>query len=222
MSDVPDGIQDTGSLEAWESIVGQLHAHEFSRQEVFYIVTGIGQADAEMPEGDDLKTPTLCDAENGRLVLNPQSDYEIRVYHYYPNSAPTQSMHLVVESTSPLIRFSTPTKVPIDSPYDLKRFRFRTGGAVSEEFPVISVCSQHAGATATVAFGVDLLAIIRGQWQRFAWYGLSIGILIGLSPAVAAVANSALSDTQKVLITVLSLVAGIVAGEVAAFGLKKL
>ena len=94
----PDAVEESYKLSAWESIVEQLYGHEFAHDDVFYTVVGICDADGGLQESDDPKTmPHFVAADDGRLVLNAEKDYEIRAYHYHPKSAPTNRMSFAVE-----------------------------------------------------------------------------------------------------------------------------
>jgi len=119
--EVPDeamsSVVATDELNYWEKIVGQLaNRPDFKDESCFYMVDGL--YDVEKDEAHEIR--------NGVYDLKPSHEYELRIYHYLPTS-PTKTVYLHLRASKPSVEFmSNPVQV-IDSRYDMKRIRFRTG-----------------------------------------------------------------------------------------------
>ena len=107
----------------------------------------------------------------------------------------------------------------VDSEYDMKCVRFRTGRPTRQEQAILSVLhsEQHPEAEfRTLDFDVGLS--IAGSWQTLLAWGIVVGLLLAGQSIVGQVADLKLSATTLVLIQI---ALGLAAGIFAAFKLGK-
>jgi hypothetical protein len=219
-TDLKDGLEaisDRTDLAAWELIVGQLaERKQFGGTDLFYTITGIvsNQDSVDTAKGREVS------AANGRFEIAGNHEYELRVYHYHPKRSPAKTTSMEVIASSDAVRFSTPTAVAIDSPYDLKHFRYRAEGRVSKQHLVISVRVKQLENDGAVP-DTDLLLTVASEWLKHAGYGLIIGVALAVPQAMTVLGQQS-SGTTKAVGIVVAFVSCIIAGQVAAFGLRKL
>ena len=179
LSGNPTSIRNESELESWELVVDQLLAHEdFASEEVFYFVHGIRNGSGHLAEKKD-----------GRIVLDQPGDYALEVYHYYPKSELPRVSFFKVASSSPALRFWGGTVSAIDSPYDLKVFRFSADALLDSQRAVISLRKADSTA-ADSASGIDVPVTVKGQQFRFVGFGLLIGLSLASPQIVAALSNT--------------------------------
>jgi hypothetical protein len=196
-------------LEDWEKIVTQLVPHpELKDESCFYTVEGIFR----------VTSPTALLVKEGRYELSAGSEYELRVYHYYPKNPP-HTTRLTFTTTTQWITFTTNPVLDVDSRYDLKRARFRTGKPANREPAIVSVLRGVGSETPNLDF--DLLFLIRGVFWQTIGYGVILGLLLAGPQVVAALSNASLPANNVVLICATSGVIGLATGLFAAFGLKR-
>jgi len=166
-----------------------------------------------------LESNKAVQLKEGRYELASGTEYELRIYHYSPGGGPLNT-RLTLATSSPWLMFTTNPLLVLDSRYDLKRVRIKTGKPSSKEPAILSVLRSESG-TETPELQFDLQVAVR---SNFAWtllYGVVLGVLLGGPQIVAAFSNPALPRTNAYFISVMSGVSGLFAGIFAAFGLKK-
>jgi hypothetical protein len=203
-------VRRTEKLVDWEKIVGQLvERQEFSEETCFYTFQGI-----RSPESQATLT-----TKQGRYEFGPGREYELRIYHYYPKSAPL-SARITLATPSPWLAFTTNPVLVLDSRYDLKRVRVKAGKPSAKEHAVLSVLRDVPGSEAP-NLEFDVLILVRANFWRTIGYGIVLGILLAGPQIVAAFSNPALPRKNACFIAAASGVLGLLAGIFAAFGLKK-
>lgn len=127
-------ISKSKEIGDWEKTINELSRRaDFKGEPCFYIVTGLHLDN----EG------TALIYKNCGFDLSPRQKYEIRIYHYNPERVAGISL-LRFSSASTEITFITNPLLTIDSPYDLKKVRFKTGEPnVTEE----TFLSLYRGST---------------------------------------------------------------------------
>jgi hypothetical protein len=209
-SPAPVTVLRTEKLADWEKVVAQLaERQEFKDENSFYTFQGIC-----IPE-----SRALLPTKQGRYEFDPGREYEIRIYHYYPKNAPL-SARLTFTSTSPWLVFTTNPVLALDSRYDLKRVRVKAGKPSTKESAVLSVLRGVSEASAP-SLEFDLLILIRAIFWRTLAYGIVLGALLAGPQIVAAFSNPALTRPTACFVSAISGVLGLLAGILAAFGLKK-
>jgi len=210
VSTEPTSIVRSGGLDDWEKVVTQLAERpDFSDEESFYTMVGIN----EIPSRSGVS------ANKGRYEFDPGHEYEFTLYHFYPKDVPPRSRVTLV-TTSECLAFTTNPELQLDSRYDLKRARFKTGKPTKDADAWISVTRNRKDSQLPYV-DFDLLVRVRGVfWQTLA-YGVILGLLLAGPQIVAALANPNLPPSSIVLVCSTSGILGLVTGVFAAFGLKK-
>lgn len=94
------------------------------------------------------------DLRNGSASLKAGTRYELRVQHYHPGEQELQGGKLRLEASNSWVSFTDPTKV-IDSPYDEKLIRFRTGNPSEAEGGIIAFFQTGRSAEVMPAKGTS-------------------------------------------------------------------
>lgn len=132
------------SVEAWEALVRQLCTHaDFAAEPLFFVVEGMYERSRNGP----VRQRTI----QGEYRFKSDKDYSLCVFHLHPRrdnvAMPTSVGLMRVKFGEPQLTAITASALPVDSPYDLKYFRFRTGSVTREQFSsvVISVEGRESG-----------------------------------------------------------------------------
>jgi len=206
------GISRSAELDEWESIVCQLaQRKDFSEERCFYSVRGLYRAESDHP----------LPVKSQSYQLRPGTEYETRIYHFHPESEP-QEAWLRLAGSSRLITFTSSAVAFLDSRYDLKRVRFCTGTPKIRQKGVLSIYRGSGEPTAghgTWEFDMDIAV------KSVFWVTLLIAVLIGILLAaphvIATLSSQDLPIGDKIGIWIASALAGLAAGFLAAFGLRK-
>ncbi len=141
VSPVPEG---SPSVEAWEALIRQLCTHaDFATEPLFFVIEGVYQRSRSGP----LRQQTI----QGEYRFKSDKDYSLCVFHLHPrrdNIIMPKSVGLMrVKFGEPQLSGITESALPVDSPYDLKYFRFRSGSVTREQFSsiVIGVEAHETG-----------------------------------------------------------------------------
>ena len=172
-------VISTRDLGDWEKIVCQLLHHEdFKTENCFYMVEGLYEAEEEKK----------INMKFGSYHLKPSQEYEVRIYHFLPKIAPkTVSLRLSV--SRPSITFTTNCVQTIDSEYDMKRIRFKTGRPVLSEKSVLSVFRTNGDVSNEIeTMDFDIQLQTSGTWVLKLILGIVIGILLAAPHITAALA----------------------------------
>jgi hypothetical protein len=200
----------TSDLESWESLVSQLAPRpDFSTEMVFYTIEGMLKVGSQK----------RVDATSNKYKLGPNQQYELRIYHFHPTQGEPKTQ-LSLETTSELITLTTNPEVSLESRYDLKRVRLRTRGSPARESAVLTM-KRRPTSSSNWEWEFDLPVSIRGWFWRKFGLGALLGAFLAVSPIVAAYSNSKLSPHSQLVISIVSAVSSLLAGEVATFGLRR-
>lgn len=205
-------VISTRDLGDWEKIVCQLLQHEdFKTENCFYMIEGLYEAENE--EKINMKL--------GSYHLKPSQEYEVRIYHFLPRTA-KKTVSLRLSISRPSISFTTNCVLTIDSEYDMKHICFKTGRPALSEKSVLSVFRTNGDTgneIETTDFNIQLQTA--GTWVLKLILAIGIGILLAAPHITAALGNSQLSNMIKGIIVLVSVIASVLAGIIATFGLKR-
>jgi len=211
-SAAPVTVIRSANLADWERIVNQIAGYEeFASEKFFYTLQGVRR----LGSSKDLIP------YSGVFALDPGRHYECRIYHFQPRAAAEGTGLKLMSSDESLARFTTNTFLSIDSRYDLKRARLRTGRPARGEETVISV---HRVESDQGSFGIwdfDLPLRVSGTFWQTLVYGIVLGALLASPEVVGALSNPSLSSENQTVIVIVASVAGLFAGVLAAFGLRR-
>src|SRR4029077_5497309 len=125
----------------WQNVIELLaKSEDFAKEPFFFAVEGLYVRGQEQP----------CEAVDGEFVLRSELDHVIRLFHFHPDAdrlkMTTVAGAIKVDVSQPQIEAVTSPTLPVASPYDLKRFHFRTAASSAGRFASIVVrCLQDSG-----------------------------------------------------------------------------
>ena len=207
----PQSIQMSADVSMWEQVVTQISPRsDFSRETVFYVVEAIRSVSGHKKAG----------TKNGFFRLKPASTYEFEIYHFHPTSGVDKAF-LRLQAFGASVALTSNPRITMDSRYDVKRMRFTTSRPTAPEMAVLSVYrGGESNIEETKEPDFDIHLRIAGTWGRKLIVGVLFGVVLAAPNVCAALCNTGLDPKAISAIIVVSAVAGIVAGLIAAFGLK--
>lgn len=213
LTTVPERTLD--SVGMWEAVVTQLwQSPDFRQQPVFYSVKGLHVG----PIG----STTRETMSGGEFTLRTDKEYELRVLHWHPeaDSRPplTQGSKMLVTVESPQLRSITSPQLPLDSPYDVKTYKVRTGQSTKEEFSsfVVRIVDKD-GKPVENQPELFLPARIQPSYVKVGFVVLALAALLWLQQLVPLL----IKGTQDWATALSTLGLAILAAFVVVFGLKK-
>lgn len=114
-------------LVAWEDIVKELLTrNDFTqkKRDFFFHVNGISA----------VQSGAVLAPVDGEFRLRPSTEYELDIYHFYPKSDLPAAKSISLASSSDRLSLFSLQRAWIDSPYDLKSWRFKCEGDIREKF----------------------------------------------------------------------------------------
>lgn len=199
-------------LTEWESIVAQVAERaDFADENCFYTIEGLYFAGIE----------TAISLKDGYYDLNSGREYEVRIYHFHPKKAP-EGTRLSLATSTQWLTFTTNPELILDSRYDLKRVRLKTGRPLETENAVLTIRrADNISESELGNWEFDMLLRIKGSFRRIMVYGIILGALIAGPSIIATLSNPGLGAGSKIGISIASAIMGLCAGILVAFGLKK-
>lgn len=203
VADVP-GLAFSSDVGMFEEIVQQLAPlPDFEDDRFFYTVQGLVET------GDDAELPV----KDNTLELRPNRDYDLRLYHYHPTEGdPGSTLGATVSGTS--VSFTMTPDLVLDSPYDVKRFRFRTDSSISGDRGVFTL-RQKRESDEEWQWDFDLPFHLKRAFTRRVGLAVLIAVFLAIPPI-----TSAFSNNPRIVIPA-SAIFGLAAGLSAAFGIQR-
>lgn len=233
-SETPEGSQLTGhwcfessvgeqacqrgdSTEAWQQVIRQLWKRTDFNQELFFF-TVVGLYPRVASEPSEPVRP-----ESGEFILKSEKDYELRMFHFHPDGdshtmAKNAGM-LKVEVAKPHLESVTTPTLPVDSPYDLKAFHFRSARPNKVEFTsiVVRVENRTDGKPSESQPELYLPAKVKPSWFKSGLSMVLLAVLLFAQQYIAASAKGAVDLSS--LLALLALAIG--TALLVVFGLRK-
>lgn len=205
-------VTRSATLDTWEKIVGQIAERtDFLDESCFYFVKGF------YPLGNANEISLM----DNRYELASAREHEIQIYHFHPKNVP-QGTRLHLSTSSQWLTFTTNPLLILDSRYDLKRVRLKTGEPSKAEDTILTILrTDDASGSESGNWEFDLRLRIKGIFLRTLGYGVFLGVLLATPPITAAFSNPNLPLVNASIISVLSLITSLIAGVFVAFGLRK-
>ena len=205
----------SAEISAWEGIVTELNKVETFRDEpLFFAVEGLSTR----------KSTTHLHPEEAEYRLESERDYELKIYHFHPKgdeiAMDRGTAVIKVEVSEPYIKPVTSPAMPIDSPYDLKTFRFRTQTATMPGYGSIVIRIDDRITGKPIESQPELYIPVRlaPSFLRPLLLAAILGILLAAQQlATISITKGAISLGTVVWVAVL----GLLTGGVAVYGLKK-
>ena len=238
-SDKIDSLQIESSITSWESITNALFEQTgYAEEQFFWTVLGLHEDSSK----------SILDTDKFREWdenVDFDKDYSLLVYVYHPDRdrwKPKLSQLCLTSSFS--LSTSYPLDVTIDSPYDLKRWRFqiqssetqlsnrgwmRIGAAIETiSDPQMIAKTKTAENHTKVSqlklqsyWEIDLPLNLRFSRVRFVMTTVLLGLLISVPAAISIIIQDAASCGEKAGAIAGSWFAGIVAATLARVVIRK-
>jgi hypothetical protein len=209
-----DALACSCRLESWQQIIKQLwERRDFHDEPLFFVVGGIYERSQ-----DNLVQRHL---RSGQYALNAGKDYELQVLHVHPEGDQRKMEEGIgsvrVTFGEPTLKAITSPILPVDSPYDLKRFRFRsqTELRASLSSVVIAVLDKNTGKPMESQPELYLPVRCTQNWGKPFFSAALIAVLLfaqqylGLSSKGAVGAGTAVASLIIALFTAGFLVYGL-------------
>jgi hypothetical protein len=203
----------------WQGICKALVAYaDFQTQKFFYRLEGVR----------DVASDQETECKDGALLLRAGDLYDLQLLHYspkkleFPEPFKNESLNwLVTDADDKAITFVSTKSLAVDSDYDVKTVRIRTAMTTVPMDARVSFSRRLQGATKTEdgTWDFDLRARLKPRWWTLIWQGLLGGLLVAAQGLVLTFNNKNIENQGTVAILVT--VAGLLAGLLASFGLRK-
>jgi len=204
ISTLPPSLCKGTTVGDWEKLVTLLREQKpFQEEPFFWVALGIET------EGAHLNTEVLS-----WWPTEPISGpFDLLVYHYQPRQAPAVESKLAVITSSDLTTID-PAELAVDSRYDLKRWRFE---------PVRDRYRSRDGwirIRTNNKWDLDLDIRVKSSWGQGAFKSAVAGVLIAIPPILSIVTQKDLTAEMQLLLSGISVVAGILAAAAVVFGFE--
>lgn len=213
-----EGVTPTSSLEHWQVIVSQIREREdFSREAYFCTIEGLYER----------RSDERVALSNGEYVLAANTDYELRIFHYDPDSNPhtgSKPTHwLRLNVVGSWLRLPTNSLLAIDSPYDLKTIRLISGNTVRQQHSSLvlkdeGVKEARRPVKNEQALELYLPVRIKGSMLRTVSSAVVLGTLLSAQQLLVLFTQTV---KAPVITTLATIVLGLGIGFFVAFGLRK-
>lgn len=219
LDSIPASLTTSSDIKHWQKLIKCLKEHsDFADEPFFYHVTGI------FPSGE--KEPVV--PKEGAYKVLSNGSYEIRIIQFSPGetneaTAVKEINWILAECDAQSMSFVTNKRLAVDSGYDEKLLRFRAGNCVNRVDSMISLF-RHIRVTETprtsdAIWDFDLRIHVEPRTWTAVWQGSVVGLLIAFQGLAAILANANIGD--KLWPSIAVVVAGLLTGFAASFGLRK-
>lgn len=155
--DIPSLSVGSSKLEDWEKIVKELLSrNDFEKRDFFFNVCNFSKS----WDGSSI-SPI-----NGTYLLDPSQEYDLEICHFHPKTEPASAKSIRLVSSSDNLKLFSLAKVPVDSRYDLKTWKFKLDGENSEIPLVLEIRTSATGNESDDVVQIDLSVIIKLDWKR--------------------------------------------------------
>lgn len=208
----PSSLAISSDIGEWQKLVDVLKTHiDFVREPFFYFVNCITQ----------LGKDNSISPSNGIYKISADNSYEVKIVQYSPGPIlDKEKVNWLLTSSDPqAVSFITNKLLAIDSNYDEKILRFRTKDTTWKNDSMINIY-RHVDSDKKLdiqeaIWDFDLKFEIKADKCTPIIHGLLIGLFVaaqGVLPIVLSNSHLAIG---------LMLIAGIAAGMLASFRLRK-
>lgn len=201
-------------IAAFQKVVDRLAVHaEYSKETAFFHLIGIRKRQKKK----------LCDVgyivpKEGRFSASSNKWLALDIFHHEPKSVQPKG-RVQVSATFDEVQFDGPSAVHIDSWYDLAEVRLRTPATAVERRGVVDLHLHREDGAGPVLM-MELPVCVPTSKLRF----LAIAVLVSLAMFVASALDTltreGFSWEKGGVVLAFQLVASLVVGFVAAFGIK--
>jgi hypothetical protein len=219
--DVGNLRQET-SIENWQAITAMLFTQPGYKEEPFFwTVLGL------FPDASGDPAVRVDRLTAWESSLDADCDYALEIYVYHPLTDRWKPEGARLRLTSqPSIQTNYPLDVLVDSPYDVKRWRFRVSSSslvgTQKGWLRIGPITKNAETEATAPdWEIDLPICVRSAWWRFMLRSAMIGVLIAAPAVISILLQEKPSTTVKALTSLLAVILGMLGAAASGLGLRK-
>jgi hypothetical protein len=218
---MPSTATRTSEINDWELLIDRLHNHAaFAKHPFFYYVIGIyRRTSANRRDQDEVQT------RGQSFRLKADSAYVVNVRtKAFPGPTDRVPFWLLVDSEQEIISFTSPKRLSIDAPQDVKEVHFRTGNTTHEIHSTITFLSQREASEQPdidkAVLDFDLRVVNPRNLAQLFIRGVLLGTLLSVQ-GILVLLNTHSSAAGWGTYVILWC-AGVLAGLVATFNLRKL
>jgi len=219
INSMPTTLRKTSDIGDWQALVTTLSTHsDFSTEPFFYYVKSLTNV-------ANKEAIPVC---SNVYRIDASKTYQLTIVQYAPgNSLDSRTVGetywLLVKNEDANVSFTTTKELAIDSPYDEKTVRLRASNPTQATDCVVALLRQITAGfpdPSKAVLDFDLGLQIKPSYGWLVFKGLVVGSLIGAQGLVPIYLNPNITD--KWIGYIIVSIAGIAAGLIASFGLRKL
>lgn len=194
-------------------MVTQLSQHEdFESEETFFTVVGLLTQDKLSEIMVKLRHIEWPD------VLPADEDYELVIYHYHSSKSPSE--YVMSASTGAYLTLESSPKLRLDSRYDLKKLRIRTGDPTFRSKRTwITLSANIESMTETLELDMELT--VKANYLKRVGIAALIAIGLTVGQAVPLVTRTDLGSGDKLALGLLVLLASIAVAVAVVWGIRR-
>lgn len=209
----PTTMIDIEDLGQWEEVVTQLSQHkDFDSEETFFTVFGLLTEDELKAMSATLRHVPWPD------MLPANAERELAIYQYHPQKSPTD-LFLSVRTGGDLT-VESPSRIRLDSRYDLKRIRIKSGDpSYRNRLSWITLATEGPGVSGSLESDMSLK--VKSNWLRRVVVAAVIAVGITGAQAIPLATRVDLSTTGKVASAIGILFISFIVGLAAVWGIRR-
>lgn len=155
--EAPSLLGSSSRLESWEAVVKELLTrNDFLKRDFFFNICSFSKS----WDGNKVLP------KDGTYWLDPSQEYDLEACHFHSNNEPASAKSITFAASSDNLKLFSLAKVPIDSRYDLKTWKFKLEGENSKVPLVLEIRTSSTGDDKDDVVQIDLPAIIKVDWKR--------------------------------------------------------
>jgi hypothetical protein len=208
LPDKPPVFERGRSIARWEQIIDVLYTRKaFAKHSFFWTVLGLVNVT------DTVDTNTFSDWPH---VIAGESTYDLLLYHYLPHDRDISSPSNVnlALTVGGALRIEGPPVVPIDSRYDLVRWRITADAA--------SLRTTETWMRIEGEWNVDLGMAVGGALAKSLFLIMIGGTFVAGPAILSMIQASPYVGAKLVLMCLVSWVSGVVAAATVLFGIQRI
>ncbi len=200
-------------LTGWQQVIASLSKSEdFSKEQFFFAVEGLYVRGETGP----------CEPKNGEFVIRSERNCLLQLFNFHPDAdkhiMASTAGAIKVEVSQPHLEAVTSPTLPVGSPYDLKRFHFRTASTTAARFGSVVVRTvQNTGQPIASQPELFIPIKVKPAWFRTAALICLIAALLFAQQFLSAQSKGSVSSGVIAGLALLAIATAVV----AVLGLKR-
>lgn len=216
-------VQHNNSIADWQKITADLLGQSgYGDEPYFWTVLGLWR---DTPSETGSKNRPEFKAWSPDLDVG--KSYTLSVHTYHPNTdqqnfKPSRLMF----RSEPVVTTNYPHDVLVDSPYDVKEWRFRIASSGTPEsregwFKIGPLKDGSADESPQPEWEIDLPVRVSSSWVSFIFSSILVGLLISAPAVVSIWLQGTPTVRDKLFASTLASVFGVAGGFASRLGFKK-